>query len=505
MKQHESSRLEVELSNAVKLSGIAGTLKVATQILVALIIYPTIIHIESVATLGAWLLLQIIVGYGGLVHLGMGPVITKEIAKSSNAQLSSANNSSLSEAFACGILFSFILIVVVILFRDQIVEIVQFGVEYTVSYKYLWVVLLGVLIRLFSALYGAVVSGYQRHYLVNISQFLQLLIFTVVFFLMPHTSGVLYDLAVAFTVGYAVELLFIVIVLWHLDRNALVTRPSMIPQNIFFFVKTVKPYFVIDASLLGREPLMKLALFLCCGSTSVGIFELATKVPFCVRQAFVLGLAALMPAFAKLSSEGARENVVALGQTALRYLFFGAIGALFLYWLNSERLLEIWLGSTEPTLLAMTQLLTFWWIIASINVPAWWIGIAMDSERSNTLIASTHLVFTICLVLLTQVVYIDSFVLVALWVLGGVGMQVLLYTLLELKTQVIRAIYLSRQMAFVLLCFLSLVVFTVIGRSVLIEFSLPVDYLMISTVLLYFIPIGVFLFTTMLQRQPRGV
>jgi O-antigen/teichoic acid export membrane protein len=236
---------------------------------------------------------------------------------------------------------------------------------------------------------------------------------------------------------------------------------------------------MVETGLLGREPLLKYAIFLCCGSASVGIFELASKIPASIRQVFLYGLGALMPAFAKLDQDGAPSNIIRLGQDALRYIFFGAIGALFLYLLNANQLLNLWLGSTNDELLIMTILMTFWWMATSVNVPAWWLGIGIGSVWPNTLIAGFHFILALGLVCLTWIISFDSLTLVFLWVICGIGMQILLYTLMEWKTKMIKSMYLSREMALVFTAFI-----TVTGMTFLCHFWLRRVFFSPATVLI---------------------
>lgn len=483
----------MSLTQSVKFSTLAGMLKVAAQILVALLVYPAILQAEGISVLGVWVLLQILVGYGGLVHLGMAPVITKNIAISENNNTIYEIRCQLGVALLYGVAFSSIWVSFITLVSDKLITTLQVGIDTVIPLEVLWFVLIGVLLRLFSALYGAALSGIHRNHFVHVAQLLQALVFTIAFFSLAHPNGYLMDLAISYALSFLVELLFTVSVLLKFNRRTLTIRSGLDVGRFVSFAKSVRPYFFMDAALLGREPLLKLALSMCCGSASVGIYELASKVPSTIRQAYVLGLSALMPAFAKLTRKGTRVEIVALGQTSLKYIIFGAIGALFLYLLNRERLLEIWLGSVEPEILSMTVLLTFWWMITSFNVPAWWIGIGTDNEWSNTYIASTHLVFTIGLFLTTLFIDIGAYELVLLWVLGGVGMQILLYVLLEKKTGFIRVIYLSGEIGRSLVAFSLLALFVVIVSLAASNINWFSDSRLFTSVLLYLSSIGIFL------------
>ena len=496
-----SETKKVSFISVVNASIVAGALKVCVQILIALIIYSIIIRQAGAGALGSWVLLQMFVGYGGLAHLGMAPVIVKEVAISAKSGKDAANASSLSEALSGAMFIVLSLTIVITFLFDPILDIIQEGIDQQVSPMCIWIVLMGVILRLASALYGAVLTGYHRNYIVHISQFLQIIAFAFSFFVL-HTEGdILFNLSLAFTVGYIAELLLIIAVLAYINSAFLRVLPTFNITRLRQFQKKVLPYFMIDASLLGREPLIKCAIFISSGPSSVGIFELASKVPTAIRQAFVLGLNALMPAFINLAKEKVQSSIVILGQHSLRYIFWGAIGALFLYGLNSSRLLEIWLGSVNYELVTMTKLMTFWWIVTSLNVPAWWLGIGLDNGWTNTLIASTHLAYTLVLVGLSSVVSISSLTLVFLWILGGLCMQILLYTRIEFKTKMIHKIYLSKEMKILFTSFFVLAGITATVHSCVLKPSLsPNSVVLCSIFIFYFL----FLIYRMLTNQRRS-
>ena len=110
-----SETKKVSFISVVNASIVAGALKVCVQILIALIIYSIIIRQAGAGALGSWVLLQMFVGYGGLAHLGMAPVIVKEVAISAKSGKDAANASSLSEALS-GAMFIVLSLTIVITF-----------------------------------------------------------------------------------------------------------------------------------------------------------------------------------------------------------------------------------------------------------------------------------------------------------------------------------------------------------------------------------------------------
>ena len=209
-----------------------------------------------------------------------------------------------------------------------------------------------------------------------------------------------------------------------------------------------------------------------------------------------------MPAFVNLAKEKKQSSIIILGQHSLRYICWGAIGTLFLYGLNSNRILEIWLGSVNYELVSMTKLMTFWWIVTSLNVPAWWLGIGLDSGWTNTLIASTHLAYTLFLVGIASVVSISSITLVSFWILGGLCMQILLYTRIEFKTKMIRKIYLSREMKIILTSFVALAGITATVHTCILKPSLSPNSTVLCSIFIFYFLFLIYGFFTKLRWSP---
>jgi len=487
------------LQLAVGLSSLAGAVRVIGQIVAALVMLPLIVARGGVAALGAWVMMQAVVGYGGLTHLGMGTLLTKEVGGEGETTKGKHREYLLRAAQSCGILWALLLAFLTLVLGDWFLATLDAGLSKSTPRSTIWIVLLGVLLRLFSALYGAVVSGHQRHYIVQLSQLLQIAAFLLTFLLRPASQSVLYDLAVAFTFSYVGELVTVLIVVRRLDPSAARSVPQNSLRSIRRFVSEVRPYFLMDACLRWREPLLKVALYICCGPASVGVFELASRIPAAIRQAFVFGLTALVPAVASLDREPLRDRVVQLGSRALQYVLFTAVGALFLYGLHAERILELWLGTVDPKLVTLTRMLTFWWFATSLNVPAWWVGVGMGYVWANTVIAAAHLAVTALLVLVAGLWSVSDYALVGSWIAGGLGMQVLLYTMLERHTGAIKRIYLSVEVLRVCVAFIGLVLVTFAATTWMRTTTLGPNVVMALSVVLY-----VTLVVILVGRNLRG-
>jgi len=200
-----------------------------------------------------------------------------------------------------------------------------------------------------------------------------------------------------------------------------------------------------------------------------------------------------LPAYASLSGEKARENLIRLGQNALGYVFWGSIGALFLYWLNAEFILELWLGKAiDDELLSLTRLLTLWWLLTSVNLPAWWLGMGLNSVWVNTALEGTHFIYSIGLVGLTWVASIEVFTVVFLWVLGGIGTHILLFAFLEKNTKLIIPMYFSRKGGILSLAISALAGATTLGHYLMVSLKYSSDITFLFSVLIFYVPLIVF-------------
>lgn len=485
------------ITTALLTSSLSGAIKVGLHVLVTLVVYAIIIRHSGLKVLGSWVLLQLLVGYGGIVHLGMTPVIVKEIANSVKSGKVSTHVYSLSEALSGAIFIALTLITMLTFLSDAILGLVQTGLDQHVSSMCIWVLSAGVILRLLSALYEAVLTGCNRNYLVHICQIVQILAFAVSFLLLHNGKNVLTTLSLAFTIGYMAETFLVITLVAGINVAYLKASPTLSIVRLRQFKNKVLPYFIVDLALMGREPLLKYAIFIGSGSAGVGLFELANKVPTAIRQAFVLGLNALMPAFVYLARRRLKASIVSLAQLSLRYLVWGSAGALFLYGLNSSHLLEIWLQSVDKELVYLTKLMTFWWIVTSLNVPAWWIGMGLDSGWTNTLVASTHLVYTLALFCLSFCFSFSVFTMAILWVFGGLGMQFLLYTRIDSKTKLIRSIYLTNEFRVILTAFFVFACITAASHSLILAPVLSPKTTVFATICIFYFLVLLFV------KRPR--
>ena len=423
---------------AVRLSAIAGGLKVLGQIGLALITYPLIISAGGLETLGAWVLLVSVVGYGNLVHCGMAPLLSLEVAKDAVRGLE-----SFRPALAIASTISGVVLLFALLGAEWMGTALGHDVGGTLPSTAIFVTAAGVVLRLSSAMYSALLTGIHRNHLVYLAQFAQTIVFIVVFVLGEGQGSIFVTLSLSYAGSYLVEFVLVLASVRRYIPDALRTRPTLAREVLRDFGTRLRPYAMTEAALLGREPLLKLAVFLAGSSELVGVFELASRIPAVLRQTFVVGLNALLPAVAAVA-ERSREAIAELVSFSLRYLILGGCGALLLYGLNAELLLEIWLGDAQAEVATLSLWLTAWWAVTALNVPAWWIGVGMGQIWTNTKVVWFHLLVSILLVPLAVFADPSMHLLVGVWVAGGLLMQGLLYWSLERSTEVIRLGYLSR-------------------------------------------------------------
>ena len=115
-------------------------------------------------------------------------------------------------------------------------------------------VLVGVLLRLWSSIYEAVLIGLQRSYAVQIVQFLQASLFVGLAVTLPQ-SGVVVRLAAAYASSYLLELGLILLILTRLDPLLVKTLPTLEHAGLRKFLADLRPYAFVEVSLLAREPL----------------------------------------------------------------------------------------------------------------------------------------------------------------------------------------------------------------------------------------------------------
>ncbi|MDG1906091.1 MAG: hypothetical protein P8I38_10750 [Arenicella sp.] len=434
------------LLRSIRMSSMAGAIKVVCQISVALIVFPIIVRSGGAEALGSWVMLQLIVGYLGLTNFGMGTALTRTIASSAdddNDKLASSVLAVLLAAFAVGVM----MFAAILVFMDQIVDAVSAGLTSTIEITAIWMMYCAIIFRLSSSLIGAIVAGLQRTDLVQVSNAIQLISFIVGVFFLVEKLDLINALSAAFLISFILEFAFITIASFRCGVRPLFQFHYSQVGEALQFLKGCVSFLTLDVSLLIREPLLKLAVFWAGGSAAVGYFEIASKVPATIRQGFVQGLSALMPAFANMFRRKDYDNAIAIGKMTLLYIILGAVGALIVYFFNAEFVLHIWIGESNDQLLTFTRICTVWWAISALNVPAWWLGIGVGNVWKSAAVLLFHVVCSLLILLAATSGYCTSLEAIVYWVLSGVAMQILLYFNVSQVTHILRPMYIHPSMA----------------------------------------------------------
>ena len=455
------------ISRSVTTSSIAGAFKVLCQVSVALIVFPVIVRIGGAGALGSWVLLQLMVGYLGLTHFGIGSALTRAIARSEIR--SSVSTTAVVAGSVVVLAISLLLFVVLGIAGDRITGAVSVGLSIAVGHNVIWIMYAAVVLRLVSSVIGAVIAGMQRTDLVQISHSFQLLSFIVATLLFVNQFSLILALATAYLVSYVVEFLFIVASASGLSVGSVFRSSDIRYSSVVGFLRDSIPFSTVDVSLLVREPLLKLAIFWAAGTEAVGYFEIANKVPATIRQGFVQGLSSLMPAFAHLFADGQKKEATRIGRLALLYIVLGAIGALIVYFANAEFVFQIWIGDSNETLLSFTYVCTIWWIVSSLNVPAWWLGIGIGNIWRSAAVVSFHLACSLLILAASYFGWLDGLQAIVLWVLAGVLMQVLLYVNVSRMTEILGPMYIHRSIAVCVLVVLTSATIMFVVSKVLLQ------------------------------------
>lgn len=166
-------------------NSLSGTLLYVANVLAAFVMSPIIVSTLRNRDYGIWEIIAGVVGYMGLLDLGMGPALVRNIA------VSDANNDELmvkkviSSAFCFFLIIGFVAFILLAIFSHY--PKIIFGVdalEINSLQNVIFIVGVHLLVKFPSAVFIGVLMGLQRHYFINNVRLIILLIQTItVYFL----------------------------------------------------------------------------------------------------------------------------------------------------------------------------------------------------------------------------------------------------------------------------------------------------------------------------------
>ena len=252
------------------------------------------------------------------------------------------------------------------------------------------------------ALQGAVLAGNHKLYLTQSADALQSFIIFIIAATGSHFGLPVPALVTGIFIGALVRVLAISAIIQHYYPNYLWINPLFSGKSrLIQLLNATGPYFLLELTEILRYPLIRIMILFSGGPSSLGVYDLANKIPQVMRDALSSGLIAIFPAAATWSKNHKTDRFIHSVAKGVVFTSMTSIPLLSLYYFASPYIIKLWLGQNIAKIENTTKILTIWWLISSYTIPLWWAAIGQG-----------------CAALCARVSWLQVGTLLILWILG---------------------------------------------------------------------------------------
>ncbi len=288
-------------------------------------------------------------------------------------------------AVACGLYPLVRWILVLVLPRKSIVE----------ALSILPLALISLWLTIMAGVLQAGLAGLQKITIRNYLEFAGSISYLLLAYLLVPVHG-LFGLACAQVIQTAA----ILAVAWHLLRRhapALPIVPHRLDATLLRELAAYGFHFqLITASQALREPVTKALLAKFGGLAFTGLYDLANRLVFTVREMLAQANQVLVPTVSHLH-ERDPQSVPAVYRESYRVIFFLAVPSFAIVAVLSPFISYIWIGRYEPVFVEFVCLLAAGWLVNLLSNPAYVIALGTGTLRWVSLGCVATATLNVCL------------------------------------------------------------------------------------------------------------
>ena len=368
-------------SSQLRINVLSGFLATGLGIIVTALKYPLYLHFLDYEVYGTWLMLTTVMAMAQLGMLGIGPAVTKLVAEEVGKNVFKSAAKYVSTAMLTLLCSGLLLVVVIMLFNSQILNLFGFkGPSRVIGETYLvYMCLLTVYIFLYQAI-NATVAGLGRMDIANYSQTaLQLLPLLISVPMLLSGRGVA-SLLVGNVFAYIFVSIANVIFISRISKIKIFVFSSISIEHFKKLMKFGVPVFGSSIASMFFMPVTKIFISNYVGIASVPIYEVASRATSQVLGLFNMGFKALMPELSRLNSSSTCHSDERIRKIQRKSLLFSIIAGflvcssifivcpmVFIIWLGQEYRPEI-SDATRTMLLgaflSITSLVSYYNLLA---------------------------------------------------------------------------------------------------------------------------------------------
>ncbi len=381
----------------LKLSVLLGPIRMLMPALLNMILYAWLIRSGGIRLVGVWASIQLMLFYFGALDLGLGRLIQHEIAARSISDNKLESNCRTLIAVYC-MIGATLIFALLYYFQHYQEQLIIYGWPRRELIMLVIIVIISAVLTMISNLESAILIGNHKLYLVQWIEILQ----SVTHFIVS-AIGLIFGYPVAgLVIGLLLSLLCRLtatcLMLYRYFPHQLWLAPRV--RDILSLIelgRRAKYFSTLYVAEYFRYPLIRLIILSSLGTVSLGIYDMANKIPQMLRDAFGSGLNAIFPAFSSWKSCKNKNVSIEALRGAITYVSTTSVFLLGLYYAFSQHILSVWIGSGSSVdhICNITKILTVWWLISSYMIPYWWAALGLGLVKSCSLLYWFHVMILI--------------------------------------------------------------------------------------------------------------
>lgn len=388
---------------SLKLNALSNWCVLAVNVLIGLFLTPFIIKSLGSNNFGVWRAVGSIIGYYGLLDLGIGSALTRYIARYSVQGDTERLNKTASTAMLVFSLAGLIILLLSLFFADKIVNFFNVTSEESKSFiKLLWLMGMITAINLPANIFRAVVIAREHYVASNIINIVRAILRTALAIVFIRIGYGVFGLGLAVFIVSLVAI-FANYMLYKKFANDIKLKFSYIDTKV---VKTLISYggftTIITVANILRTSIDNLVIGKWIDMKSVGVYGIAAIIIKYITQLIVAGNGVLTPRFASL--DGLNDHSK-LKDLFLKSIFTSSLLALFLLSISLlfiKPFVEIWVGEDFWASSMLFIILIIAWITDLVQNPGIGLMFALNKHRYYSLAVIlegiTNLIISILLV-----------------------------------------------------------------------------------------------------------
>jgi len=454
-----------EAHKDIVLSVLSGPFKLLIPIIGYAVVYPVIISNSGIVVVGIFALLSTFARIMRVSDIGFTAHITRKSTVVLDNDVRTQLIKEIRIANLFYLFFSIICIITTYIFFDKIVGVQ----EYSEDRIFISIILLifAVTLMLSGSLYGAVLSGQRKNYIVQITQSISPIF---QFSVMIYASFTGWPLE-----GYALGMLLTAIlqyIIFRIKTRSILSshdKTTIIIRDLYDLAKDGFYHYMISIGFLVREPVFRFTILTFSTLEILGLYEIAFRLITTVRDLITVGFRVLYPSMSWFHKHGHFDEITKIIVTSLSILLVAGAAGFISLSIISSYLYEVWIGYGVIDLVRMSTILSIWALLTIINVPFWHLLRATGHEKYASHSLWIHTLLILLLIPLSKVYKITIDDALLYWLATSLGTQCFIYYIVHVQFNIIKI--LSK-------CDISLLV--LILSSI---FILSIDYLDQITVL----------------------